>query len=76
MFVTSIAEEKETLRAIIGAERTRSWLRDRLLPVRSVATDYLLRRSFLGRTTQRAKSPMKAPAAAMANILGVPPNSL
>ena len=32
-----------------------------------------LRISFLGRTTQRANSPIKAPAAAMA-IIGCPPN--
>ena len=36
-----------------------------------VALSVYLRRSFLGRTTQRAKSPTKAPAAAMAIILGL-----
>ena len=35
-----------------------------------------LRRSFLGRTTQSANSPTKAPAAAMAIILGSPPKSV
>ena len=63
MFVTGGIREKQPLHAGCGVERQK---RDGGWPFG--AFPIYLRSSFLGRTTQRANSPIKAPAAAMAII--------
>ena len=66
MFVTGMIRGKQLLHAGYDVEQYESNV---VGPWRALS--FYLRMSFLGRTTQSAKSPTKAPAAAMALILGL-----